>query len=80
VQLGKHRRHMRQVLRRNKMKTPKLDIEFGWSVFKGMFLLLIFTNLLWAGIHFTYVYKSFNGTAMEVMQDGTNNNQSVKNG
>ena len=66
--------------RGNKMKEPKLDTEFGWCVFKGMFILLIFTNLLWACIHFGYVYKSFNGTSMEVMQDGYNNNQSVTNG
>ena len=66
--------------RGNKMKEPKLDTEFGWCVFKGMFILLVFTNLLWACIHFSYVYKSFNGTSMEVMQDGTNNNQSVTNG
>ena len=64
----------------SKMKEPKLDTEFGWSVFQGMFILLIFTNLLWACIHFGYVYKSFNGTSMEVMQDGHNNNQSVTNG
>ena len=67
-------------IKESKMKEPKLDTEFGWSVFKGMFILLIFTNLLWAGIHFSYVYRSFNGTSMEVMQDGTNNNQSVTNG
>lgn len=62
------------------MKEPKLDIDFGWCVFKYMSMLLIFTNLLWAGIFTHYVYKSFNGTSMEVMQDGTNNNQSVTNG
>lgn len=62
------------------MTEPKLNTEFGWCVFKGMFILLVFTNLLWAGIHFSYVYRSFNGTSMEVMQDGTNNNQSVTNG
>ena len=64
------------------MKKTKLDTEFGWCVFKGMFLLLVFTNLLWAGIHFSYVYRSFNGasSSMEVWQDGTSNNQSVTNG
>lgn len=68
--------------RGNKMKEPKLDTEFGWSVFKGMFILLIFTNLLWACIHFGYVYKSFNGTtaSTEMWQDGANNNQSITNG
>ena len=62
------------------MKEPKLNTEFGWSVFKGMFILLIFTNLLWACVHFGYFSQSFGGTSMEVMQDGTNNNQSVTNG
>lgn len=68
----------------NKITEPKLNTEFGWCVFKGMFILLVFTNLLWACIHFGYVYKSFNGTSssMEVWQDGTNNNntQSMTNG
>lgn len=64
------------------MKEPKLDTEFGWCVFKGMFILLVFTNLLWACIHFSYVYKSFNATtaSTEMWQDGANNNQSITNG
>lgn len=71
-------------IKENKIKHVNLDTEFGWCVFKGMFVLLIFTNLLWACIHFSYVYKSFNGTSssMEVWQDGSNNNntQSMTNG
>ena len=63
-----------------KKKQPKLNVEMGWSIFKCMFALLIFTNLVWAGIFTYYVTQSFNGTSMEVMQDGSNNNQSVKNG
>lgn len=66
----------------NKPKEPKLDTEFGWCVFKGMFILLIFTNLLW-GVFTTYLlYKSSaNATVTtEMAQDGTNNNQSVTNG
>ena len=66
----------------NKMKTPKLDIEFGWSVFKCMFILLIFTNLLWAGIYSYTLHKTSSDTmsSTEVWQDGTNNKQSVING
>ena len=65
-----------------KMKEPKLDTEFGWSVFKGMFILLIFTNLLWAGLFSYYVHKSVAdvSSSTEVWQEGTNNNQSVTNG
>ena len=64
------------------MKTPKLDIEFGWSVFKCMFILLIFTNLLWAGIYSYTLHKTSSDTmsSTEVWQDGTNNKQSVING
>lgn len=62
------------------MKEPKLNTEFGWCVFKGMFLLLIFTNLLWAGAFAYYVHKSVGSTTAEMWQDGTNNNQSITNG
>jgi len=62
------------------MKKPNLNTDFGWCVFKYMFIALLATNLLWACIHFGYIHKSFSGTSMEVLQDGTNNNQSVKNG
>ena len=62
------------------MKKPKLNTDFGWCVFVGMFILLIFTNLIWVSVHLSYVHRSFNGTSMEVVQDGANNNQSVTNG
>lgn len=65
------------------MKQPKsLNTEFGWCVFKYMFIALLATNLLWAVIHFGYVYKSFNATSAstEMWQDGANNNQSITNG
>lgn len=64
------------------MKEPKLDTEFGWSVFKGMFILLIFTNMLWAGFTAYLLHKSSANTTVstEMIQDGTNNNQSMTNG
>ena len=62
------------------MKEPKLNTEFGWCVFKGMFLLLIFTNLLWAGAFAYYMNKSITQSTTEMWQDGSNNNQSVTNG
>lgn len=62
------------------MKEPKLNTEFGWCVFKGMFLLLIFTNLLWAGAFAYYVHKSVGDTTAEMWQEGHNNNQSITNG
>ena len=64
----------------NKMKQPNIAVEVFLSLVKYFLLFIILNNLIWAGIHFSYVAKSFSGTAMEVMQDGTNNNQSVKNG
>lgn len=62
------------------MKVPKLDGEMTWSIFKCMFTLCLIAFLLLGGLFGYYVHKSFNGTSMEVMQDGTNNNQSVTNG
>ena len=65
------------------MKKPNLNIEMGWSIFKCMFVLLIFTNLLWAAVHFGYINKSFGGSydiAMSQNTNGDNNNQSMING
>ena len=64
------------------MKEPKLDTEFEWSVFKGMFILLIFTNMLWCGILGYYVHKSIADVShnIEMTQDGQDNNQSITNG
>ena len=62
------------------MKQPKLKAEMAWSIFKCMFALCVSLCLLLGGLFAYYIHKSFNGTSMEVMQDGTNNNQSVTNG
>ena len=64
------------------MKEPKLDTEFGWSVFKSMFILLIFTNVLWAGAFVYYMNKSITDIShnIEMTQDGQDNNQSITNG
>lgn len=64
------------------MKKPKLNTEFGWVVFKYMFILLIFTNMLWAGILSYTLHKSSSDimTSAEMIQDGTNNTQSITNG
>ena len=66
----------------NKMTEPKLNTEFGWCVFKYMFILLIFTNLLWAGIYSYTLHKASSDTitSTEMLQDGTNNTQSITNG
>lgn len=68
----------------NKMKEPNIAVEVFLSLVKWFVVALVVTNLItsliWAGVHYGYFAKSFNGTSMEVMQDGTNNNQSVKNG
>lgn len=67
----------------NEMKEPNLPVETFWSVFKGMFALLIFTNLLWACIHFGYVYKSFSGTGITAdmnQYENTYTNQTITNG
>lgn len=64
------------------MKEPRLNTEFGWSVFKGMFILLIFTNLVWASLFSYYVHKSITDISpnIEMTQDGQDNNQSITNG
>lgn len=63
-----------------KNKTPNIAVEVFLSLVKYFLLFVVINNLIWATIHFGYVYKSFGGTSLEVMQDGTNNNQSVTNG
>ena len=62
------------------MKQPNIAVEVFLSLVKYFLIFVVLNNLIWAGIFTHYVYKSFNGTSMEVMQDGTNNNQSVTNG
>ena len=63
-----------------KAKQPNIAIEVFLSLVKYFLIFVVLNNLLWAGIFIHYIGKSFNGTSMEVMQDGTNNNQSVRNG
>lgn len=62
------------------MKEPNMIGEIFLSLVKWFLIILIINNLIWAGVHYGYFAKSFSGTSMEVMQDGTNNNQSVTNG
>ena len=62
-------------------KQPNLNVENGWLILKYMFILLVFTNLLWAAVHFGYINKSFGGTYdIAMTQDGEHNNQSMING
>lgn len=67
-----------------KTNKPNIAVEVFLSLVKWFIVALVITNLItsliWAGVHYGYFAKSFNGTSMEVMQDGTNNNQSVTNG
>ena len=62
------------------MKTPNIAVEVFLSLVKWFLVFVIINNLIWAGVHFGYFSQSFGGTAMEVSQDGTNNNQRVNNG
>ena len=62
------------------MKKPTLSTDFGWCVFKYMFIALLATNLMWAGFTIYYIHKSVGDTTTEMWQDGQNNNQSVVNG
>lgn len=68
------------------MKQPNVAVEVFLSLIKWFIVALVVTNLItsliWAGVHYGYFAKSFNGTSssMEVWQDGTSNNQSVTNG
>lgn len=75
-------RYTHQDIKESKMKEPKLNTEFGWCVFKYMFILLIFTNLLWAGIYTYTLHKASSDTitTTEMWQDGSNNKQSITNG
>ena len=62
------------------MTKPNMTTEVFLSLVKYFLLFVVLNNLIWAGVHYGYFAKSFNGTSMEVSQDGTNNNQSVKHG
>ena len=62
------------------MEKPNLNTDFGWCVFKYMFIALLATNLLWAGIFTYYVHKSVGDSNIEMTQDGQQNNQSITNG
>lgn len=62
------------------MKQPNIAVEVFLSLVKWFLVFIVLNNVIWAGVHYGYFAKSFNGTSMEVMQDGTNNNQSVTNG
>lgn len=62
------------------VETPNVAVEVFLSLVKWFLIFIVINNLVWAGVHYGYFSKSFSGTAMEVMQDGTNNNQSVTNG
>ena len=68
------------------MKEPNVAVEVFLSLIKWFIVALVVTNLItsliWAGVHYGYFAKSFNGTTslMEVMQDGNSNNQSVTHG
>lgn len=60
--------------------SPNIAVETFLSLCKWFLIILIINNLIWAGIHFGYIYKSFNGTSVEMYQDGEQNNQSMTNG
>ena len=72
--------HTQMATKESKMKEPNMVGEIFLSLVKWFLVILIINNLIWAGVHCGYFTKSFSGTSMEVMQDGTNNNQSVTNG
>lgn len=65
-------------------KKPNIAVEVFLSLVNKFLIFVVINNLIWAAIFTHYVYKSFNGTssAMEVWQDGSNNNntQSMTNG
>lgn len=80
VPRDKHGRFTRVDSKASKMKEPNIAVEVFLSLVKYFLVFVVLNNLIWAGIFTHYVHKSFNGTAMEVLQDGTNNRQNVKNG
>lgn len=63
---------------------PNIAVETFLSLCKWFLIILIINNLIWAGIHFGYVSKSFSGTSMAAemnLESGTqNNSQSITNG
>lgn len=68
--------------------TPNHAIQAFLDMFKWFLIvtiiLQVITNGIWAGVHFGYFSKSFNGTSMSAdmnLESGTqNNNQSITHG
>lgn len=63
------------------MKKPNLLVEQFLSMLKIFLIFVILNNLIWAGVFFGYVDRSFGGSYdIAMTQDGENNNQSLTNG
>lgn len=69
------------------MKQPNVAVEVFLSLIKWFIVALVVTNLItsliWAGVHYGYFAKSFNGTAVSadmIQTDNNNTNQSITNG
>ncbi len=66
------------------MKKPNVAVEVFLSLVKYFLIFIVINNLIWAGIHFGYFAKSFDGTTMSAdmsLETGTQtNNQSITNG
>lgn len=63
-----------------KKASPNVAVETFLALVKYFLYIIIAINLIWATIFTVYIHKSFNGTSVEMQQDGTNNNQSMTNG
>jgi len=68
-------------------KQPNIAVEVFLSLVKWFIVALVVTNLItsliWAGVHYGYFAKSFNGTSISadmIQTDNNNTNQSITNG
>lgn len=63
-------------------KQPNIAVEVFLSLVKWFLIFIVINNLIWAGIYSYTLHKASSDTitSAEMLQDGSNNTQSITNG
>ena len=63
-------------------KQPNIAVEVFLSLVKRFLIFIVINNLIWAGIYSYTLHKASSDiiTSAEMLQDGSNNKQSITNG
>lgn len=63
-------------------KQPNIAVEVFLSLVKWFLIFIVINNLIWAGIYSYTLHKASSDiiTSAEMLQDGSNNKQSITNG